>query len=287
MFKIVCGMTAHNEGWVIGLTARAALTWCDELIVIDHCSEDNTQAVLEDVIDNATVLQEHITILQEKDPAFRPLRMYERLVVAARGMGATHLAILDADELVSSNLIGDIRSHVSNLPHYATFEIPWVPVRGGLHWRDKGPRSQLKTGFVFSLAGDVHYEQVAGNECCLHRSRLPLNIKQLMQPDTDGGLMHLQYVDERRLRAKQVRWKMMEMLRWPGRRTASWLNDYYDCSVHLRGGTVPIPVEWWSRFTQWEHLVELGTESWAEKEVKKLWAEDSSRFRGLNTFDLC
>ena len=40
--KLICLMPARNEDWIIGLSARAALMWCDELIVMDHASTDRT-----------------------------------------------------------------------------------------------------------------------------------------------------------------------------------------------------------------------------------------------------
>ena len=35
-------MPVRNEAWCLGLTARAALKWCDELVILDHASNDAT-----------------------------------------------------------------------------------------------------------------------------------------------------------------------------------------------------------------------------------------------------
>ena len=281
--KIVCGMAAKSEDWVIGLTARAALLWCDELIVLNHNSEDATQQTLEDI-------PGRITILPEPDPVYHPLRFYQKLIATAASMGATHVAMLDADEMLTGNLLSSVRDIVSALPASTAWEVPWIPVRDTLHGRDvTGPRAYYRTGFVFPLSPDIQYPQIATGDYDMHHSRLPLNMRMhsLVHTPEDGGLLHFQYLDAHRLRAKEVLWKMMEMSRWPGRRSAEWLNGWYDAAVYEQGETTNMPDSWWEPYCQWEQYVKIGIESWAEKEVKRLWAEDSSRFTGLNTFGIC
>ena len=48
--KLVCLMPCRNEDWIIGLSARAALMWCDHLVVLDHASTDDTQAIIYDLM---------------------------------------------------------------------------------------------------------------------------------------------------------------------------------------------------------------------------------------------
>ncbi len=279
--KIVCGITARNEDWCLGFTARAALMWCDELIVLDHCSTDSTAEIVRG-IDRASVIK-------AADPVFHPLRFYAQLMEAAISRGATHMAMLDADELISANLVGSIRQHVEALPHDGSvLDMPWIPVMPDFAVDTVSNRAHLRTGIVWQLAPGLTYQHVTDQEYDIHRSRLPVNrgpLVPMVHSIDDGGLLHLQYLDNRRLRAKQVLWKMMEMTRWPGRAVQS-INAYYDCSVHDLSPSKLIPDNWLYLYGDLLQYLHLGEESAAEKEIKALWQQDSSRFVGINTLGL-
>lgn len=279
--NIVCGITAHNEDWILGYTARATLSWCDTLVVLDHCSTDNTSAVLADIQDEFG----RTRVIRETDPVFHPLRYYRRLAEEAKRLGGTHLAIVDADEMVSGNMLERLRSTAAALTMDEVCEMPWVPMVS-LHERDyTGPRAEWKTGFLFcQLNGE--YESVPDGACDIHRSRIPLNVTRLVpvidRPE-QGGFLHLAYIDRRRLLAKIVWWKMLEMLRWPGRRTPQWLNDYYIAPV---GDGVQVPSEWYEPYQKYEQYVHVGGVSEVEKAARILWTANSARFSGLTTFGL-
>lgn len=278
--KLVCCITAHNEDWVIGLTARAARLWADEVIVLNHASTDNTQQVLEDAKTDVG----DILILNNPNPTFTPLEFYRQLVNQAWLRGATHVAILDADEILSASLLPSLREEVGALSVNSAFEVPWVPIGGTLGSLIQHDRA-LRTGFVFSVCGPLPYPELHEETYNLHYSRLPVTVTRFRPSSVPGALLHLFYLDERRLQAKELRWKMMEMLRWPGRRSAAWLNDYYDHAVYTKAAAVPLPDDWWT-YQHLEKYMRIGGESAIEKEVKKLWTEHSGQFTGLNTFGI-
>jgi hypothetical protein len=280
--KIVCGMMAHNEDWVIGLTARAALLWCDELVVIAHRCKDKTVEILNEV---QRETGRTVTVIEETGE-FRPLNFF-RMMYEARGWFGrddhTHMVILDADELISADLVASIRKMIQHVGKHAAVEMPWIPICDSLTTMDAtGPRSKHRTAFVFGAVQGQDWPLTRPGEYDLHRTRLPQHVKTLLQLSGPGGLMHLQYVDLRRQRAKEVRWKMMEMMRWPGRVTPQYLNAYYDSAVTERGEIVPVPVEYWAGYEQWMPLVRIGGESWEEKEAKRMWDMYPDRFKGLD-----
>ena len=43
--KIIGLMAARNEQWCLGLSARAALMWLDELVILDHASTGRKHAI--------------------------------------------------------------------------------------------------------------------------------------------------------------------------------------------------------------------------------------------------
>lgn len=105
-------MLARNESWACGLSARAALMWCDRLVALNHASTDGTGRIL------AEVGAEHpgrVTILNEPDPVWYEMAYRQRLLDAARAEGATHCAIVDADEVLTFNLTRRIRPIISRV----------------------------------------------------------------------------------------------------------------------------------------------------------------------------
>src|ERR1035438_10442806 len=95
--KIVAIMPARTEGWCFGLTARALLLWVDELVILDHASDPYIKDG--DYWDNAD--SSRVTILAEPDPAWNEMVHRQRLLLAARDSGATHVVCIDADELMT------------------------------------------------------------------------------------------------------------------------------------------------------------------------------------------
>ena len=95
--RIVSITPARNESWVLGFSLRAALRWVDHAVVLVHASTDGT-------LDVARAVQvEHVgrvTIIEESDPVWREMAQRQRLLDTARACGATHVANIDADEVL-------------------------------------------------------------------------------------------------------------------------------------------------------------------------------------------
>ena len=121
--KLIAGMLARNEQHVLGLSARAALMWCDELVIFNHASQDDTDKIAHNVA------QEHpgrVTILCEQDPVWREMSYRQRMLEAARISGATHYTTVDADEVLTANLLPSIRLLIADVPYGRVFQPPWV-----------------------------------------------------------------------------------------------------------------------------------------------------------------
>ena len=42
-------MPVRNEAWVLGLSARVALKWCDELVILCHACSDRSAEIAHEV----------------------------------------------------------------------------------------------------------------------------------------------------------------------------------------------------------------------------------------------
>jgi hypothetical protein len=102
-----------------------------------------------------------------------------------------------------------------------------------------------------------------------------------------GGLFHLQFIDETRLRSKAAWYKMIETLRYPGKRSPSDLNQIYDWT--LREDADPqihnVPESWWAPYREkgWLRYLAPDAASWQLREARRLVAEHGREaFAGLN-----
>src|SRR5258707_13829349 len=99
--KLICLMPARNESWVIGFSARAALMWCDELIILNHASTDNTGAIIQDI----ALETRRVRYMYVPDPCWTEMSHRQSLLTVARQYGATHIVLVDADEVLTGNLL--------------------------------------------------------------------------------------------------------------------------------------------------------------------------------------
>lgn len=313
--KIVAIMPVRNEAWVLGLSARAVLMWADELIILDHASTDDSQRIAADV---RAEYPDRVQIHWEADPVWREMQHRQKLLTLARGRGASHIAIVDADEVLSGNLLPkdydsidsmrkampfgpdigtNIRWAFGNTPRGAVLQIPWLCLRGSINCvHTSGPWADgqnVSMGFVDSPelhwtsegrgGYDFHHRHPMGRPCVPYRPQAKRN----------AGLMHLQFVSSRRLRAKQALYKATEVLRWPDREPVDTVDQRYNLAVYGTHSpyvyrdcsTGEADPAWW---TPYAHLMEHfhpDAEPWQEVELRRLVAEHGrQRFAGLDLF---
>ena len=295
--KIIATMPVRNEDWVLGLSARAALMWCDELVIGLHACTDASEAIAVKVAHES---KGRVTLIRYDDPVWHEMAHRQTLLETARQRGATHIAIVDADEVLTSNLLLTIRGHFEATPRHSVLQIPWLALRGSIgQVHTSGPWADgqnVSTGFVDSPqlhwaarnGYDFHHRHPMGRPC----------VPFLPVSDRNAGLLHLQFVSGRRLRAKQALYKMIEVLRWPDREPVHMVDRRYNLSVY--GSMVPsdgwqerqdatlspAPLnDWWGAYANLLHHFHPHATPWQETEVWRLVEiHGRSRFAGLDLF---
>lgn len=207
--KLVGMMSVRNEAWCLWLTLRAALLWCDEVVCADHGSTDASREIMESVARQTN----RVIVREDREGEWREMKQREMLLREARDRGATHLAIIDADELLTANLHGQIRDLVAAASKSIILHLPGYYLRGGMtqyHANGIWGTRWFSTAFLDNPAlgwrGDTfHQREPMGMK--LHGWR-PIQ-------QGHGGVLHLWGTSERRLRAKHALYKMTERLRWP------------------------------------------------------------------------
>ncbi len=282
-------MPARNEDWIIGLTTRAALLWVDELVVLNHCSTDDTAKILADVQNE---YPGRVTILEDNIPVWREMAHRQRLLETARERGASHIALVDADEILTGNSVDSIRQHIEKTPAGEVMQLAW-------HCLWKSPYNYCSVSrhwahawvsFAFRDQANFHWETRNGYD--FHHRHPMESLWGDYRPvlRSDGGLMHLQFVQWARLLSKQALYKMTEVLRWPERETISRINAKYDAASDESGAfqKTATPDVWWERYSKWMFYLNPQKEPWQVGECRRLMREHgAAKFAGLNLYGIC
>lgn len=288
--RLVGMMPCRNEDWILGLSARAALMWCDALVILDHASTDETWSILGNLDAD---FKDRIFWLKEKDSTWREMEHRQLILNLARDLKATHMAIIDADEVLTGNLLPMIRAHVESMAPGWLLQLPGYNLRGGMDrfhangiWGQRWFSTAFRDDPRLGWSGDrFHQREPSGAFMRQHRP--------IMQGQ--GGVMHLWGASERRLRAKHAAYKMIETLRWPTKSRVE-INRIYNQAFFPSANTqfeqtwtyAEVPANWWEPYTELRSRVQLDAVPWQEEMCRQLHVEHGAeRFAGLDLLGVC
>lgn len=289
--KLIAIMPVRNEDWVLGLSARVALMWCDELMILIHASEDRTAAIASGL---TCEFPGRCWVSFEQAPEWNEMAHRQHLLADARQRGATHIAIVDADELLAGNLLASIREHVERLSPGYILRLPGYNLRGSLsRYHSNGVWGNRMFSLAFKDDGRANWQ---GDQ---FHHREPFGVANVSYEPVRqglGGVMHLWGADERRLIAKHALYKMTERLRWPSK-PAREIDAYYNYAIResASNGTqfachwayAVAPATWWEPYRDLMAYLSLSAPPWQETEARRLWLEHGAqRFIGLDLFNV-
>lgn len=287
--KLIGLMPARNEDWVLGLTARAALLWCDELVVLDHQSTDDTAKIM---LELAHEYGERFHFAVRGDALWNDMDVRQQLLVNGRSYGGTHFAIIDADEILSGNLLPVLREYVSQLPRHTIFQPPWVCLRDSIDKRmTSGVWAKQYISCVFADEPWCHWKPQANGYDQHHRApmgRAEIPFRPLCH--AHGGLMHLQFVNMARLRAKQAWYQLMERKRFGHIFTVAQIRERFALTVREAESAQlsDVPPSWWEpyRAKGWLKYLHPERDPWQLAEYRRLLAENPGIENGLDDFGI-
>ncbi len=291
--KIVAIMPARNEYWILGLSARALLKWVDELVILDHCSTDGSRDLESDISQEQG--KKTVWRLLEDEPVWHEMAHRQRMLEFARARGATHIVTIDADEVLSGNLLMYARDIVADIPPGMVLQLPWITCRGSIYAHHRtGLWAEQYASAAFVDDPRYHWQQRSGYD---FHQRAPMGRPEVpFKPisHAGGGILHLQYSSRRRLLAKQALYKMTEVIRWPGRDPLGVINARYNWSVYGQQDTpistprfdlATVPDEWWAGYEDLMQHLHVDAEPWQEAECKRLLGVyGTGKFAGLDLF---
>lgn len=279
-------MPIRSEGWIVGLSLRVALRWCDSVAVLLHSCTDNSPDIVADIS------REHpgrVIVLEADGESWDEMAHRQRLLEAARDHGATHVAIVDADEILTGNLIEPIRGIIAGMKAGHTLQLPGYNLRGSLDryhasgiWSNRWFSTAFKDDARANWQGDTfHHREPFGFPNVPYRPIIHGN----------GGTLHLWGASERRLRAKHRAYRIQETLRWPDK-SRSRIEEMYSWAERGTGkpGDTPvtwrfsaIPAGWWAPHESLMQHLHLEDEPWQAEWSDAMIAEHGrQRFAGLS-----
>lgn len=286
-------MPVRNEAWCLGLTLRAALQWCDELVVFLHASTDASEQIAVGLARESG----RITVVGEKSDTWDEMRHRQAMLELARSqeIAATHLAIIDADELLTANLHQQARDLIGIIGAGGILQLPGYNLRGGIAqyhangiWSERWFSIAYLDHPTLGWRGDTfHHREPMGHK--LHPWR---PIRQ-----GEGGVLHLWGASERRLRAKHALYKITERLRWPHKAAREIELEYnlwrspadstarypYQQEWSQPWIFADVPSEWLAGYDL--SKLDIHAEPWQEAECHKLYQQfGASTFAGLDLF---
>ncbi|HZE42680.1 MAG TPA: glycosyltransferase family 2 protein [Steroidobacteraceae bacterium] len=289
--KLVALMATRNEDWVLGLSLRVSLSYCDAVIMTDHGSTDRTAQIVRDA--QAEFPNCPIDVRRVENGEWREGDFRQEMLERGRRLGATHFVIVDADEVPTGNLLLQLRSLALRADPGWCAALPMIaPYHSSTMYRWDGPwGEQSAIPWAFGDSAELNWKSSSAYQ--LHR-RSPNGADDqglLVSGKERGGLFHLQFINKRRLQSKAAWYKMMETVTYPGKRTAADLNQMYDWTLREES-TAKIdvmPQAWWTPYEErgWLQFLQPDARAWQFHEARKLAAEHGlERFSGLELYGI-
>ena len=279
--RLIATVPARNEAWVLRASIPAMLRWCDAVVVLDHASTDETPDVLGWM---ALRFPGRLHRLHEADPTWREAKYRARLLAAARELGATHVAVVDADEVLTTNAVDRIRGEIETLDAGEVLRVPWLMLWGSPD-RYRGGDGSVWSGATAAIAFRADelaaYPAEAQYDIHTRSPTHPRGRDRTVWHDRAAGLMHLQHVSWRRLIAKQVLYRINERLRFGT--PAAEIEARYGAATDKANMLLrEVPADWWGPERQ---DIDADARPWQEAEVGRLLAlHDRALFDGLTLF---
>jgi hypothetical protein len=295
--KLIGLMPVRNEDWVLGLSARVALQWCDELVILLHCCTDRS----EEIVTQLAKETGRVFVFGKDLPIWDEMYHRQALLELARTqeVGATHIAMIDADEVLTANLLSPhgsvrtargatnhraiIRDYIDQLAPGQMLDLPGYNLRGSLgRYHSNGIWGKRWFSLAFKDTPEAHW---VGDK---FHSRNPAGVQwRHWRPlnQEAGGVMHLWGASERRLIAKHALYKVVERLRFPAK-PIQVIDDLYSLAIKPRETWLfdPVPADWHHEQLEYKYCFP-DADPWQEAEVRRLVAEHGRElFNGLELF---
>lgn len=241
--KIICVTPVKNEEWILDLFLQVTSQVADQILIADQGSTDGTRAIC--------ARYPKVTVVENNSPSFNEPERQALLIGAARRRfpGPKLLLALDADEILSANLLDDPEWKAAlQAPPGVPIELQNVCLFGSSReYRSNVPGQPGVASIPYAMVdNDAPHVGLP-----IHSPRLPFRADVPPIRLARVVNMHYQFVDLERAMAKQRWYLCYERLRFP-EKPAVEIVERYRWVLHDVHTWTPqsAPVEWregWER----------------------------------------
>ncbi len=283
MVKIVAILPVRNEGWILGASLRALLMWVDECVVSLHNCTDDSFDIAREVWKETG----RVGVTHWDGERWDEMQQRQTLLETAREFKATHIVTVDADEILTGDLLPTIRQRIEALPLGVMLRMPLLNLRGSLnrvHNTGLWGSPDMNTSVAFRDEPGIHWPAAADYQ---HHCREPKGRTWAMPQPTarTAGLLHLQFVSDRRLKAKQFLYALNDRLRWPGRDVTMYARTVRE-HFAAPGIGAPVPDSWWAPYAHLAHYMDINREPWQLQAARDIIKANPGIEVGLDNFGL-
>lgn len=281
--KLIGLMLVRNEAWILGMSARAALRWCDSLVIfMDRCTDGTDLIVKQLEIEFKDRIAYQYT---GQDEHWQEMDIRQSMLDHGRMLGGTHFAMIDGDEAVTHNQINNARGWTASLMAGQVLDMPMIcPHRGLEKYRDDHTvwsTSQLSISFcdapglTWKPRNGYQFHQRCPQSATEH-------INPLSRDKTRGGAFHFQWVSWDRITAKHRWYKLNERVRWPDRTPIHEVDRIYSQAIDETGIRCrSIPKEWIGDYEM--HNIHVDHQPWHMQECELMVKRHGRKIlEGLN-----
>jgi len=287
--QVTALMLVRNEDWIFAASLRAALAWCDNVFVMLHnCTDHSGDIVAEAAYEFGDRITTEI-VNTDRDDGWREMDLRQSMFERAKMTypTTTHFALVDADEMLTGNFAEHMPNLLVKLSPGQVLDLPMIVPVGNMGNR-RIDRCVWTTAKISTAFGDGPGLSWSPRGTYQHHARAPRPESAprvtLCHSDIDGGVHHCQWLSRARLTAKHALYKMVEVTRYPGRRTVEEIERIFSMALDTTNREIgPMPAHWLTGFESMIAVNQPPTEIIAQCQAL-LDEHGRDAFAGLNLF---
>jgi hypothetical protein len=273
--SIICVTPVRNEAWILERFLAAAELWADHIVVLDQRSTDGSREIARRFA--------KVRLLDNDSPTYDEGARQRMLLAAAREVPGRRLIVaLDADEALSANYAESGEWDAMRVAAPGTaFTFDWVNVLGS---GDEAWLPTDKVPFAFVDDGAEH------NGHQIHSTRIPVRDSSVVVGQEHTKVLHLQYVDPKRMKSKQRWYQCWERINHPDKRPVQIYRQYHRMDAFPPEQIRRVDQAWFEGYRRagidFKAVVDDPLYWWDEEIVRWFGQYGTEHFRRIDIWDV-